>query len=258
MAVKIAVANQKGGTGKTTTSINLGACLAAMDKKVLLVDLDPQGNLSAGLNVVLGDGEPGAYEFLMGRVSPAGVVRNTDFPCLFVVPSHIELAAAEAELMGEIGRQQQLRAALADVDGEYDYIIVDTPPTLGVLSINALAAADEVLIPVQPQAFALAGVRTLLDIVETVRKRVNPSLRRWMVLAAMVDYRRGEDKKMLGKIRESYGDRVFFTEIKTNSKLIEACRNGQPVVMYDRASCGAREYGMLAAEVAGMRGVVAS
>jgi len=112
LAVKIAVANQKGGTGKTTTSINLGACLAAMDKKVLLVDLDPQGNLSAGLNVVLGDGEPGAYEFLMGRVSPAGVVRNTDFPGLFVVPSHIELVAAEAELMGKIGREQQLRVAL--------------------------------------------------------------------------------------------------------------------------------------------------
>jgi len=257
LAVKIAVANQKGGTGKTTTSINLGACLAATGKKVLLVDLDPQGNLSAGMNVVLGDGEPGAYEFLMGRILPADVVRSTGFPGLFVVPSHIELAAAEAELIGEIGREQQLRAALTGVDGEYDYVIIDTPPTLGVLSINALAAADEVLIPVQPQAFALAGVHTLLDIVETVRKRVNPLLKRWMILVAMIDYRRGEDKKMLGKIREKYGNRVLSTEIRVNSKLMEACRNGQPVIMYDRASCGAREYGMLAVEVAGMCGVVA-
>lgn len=243
----IAVANQKGGTGKTTTSINLGACLASLGQKTLLIDLDPQANLTSGLNIVVPEGESTVYELIKGFTG-VDIARKSEIENLYVVPSGIELAAAEAELMGEIGREQQLRSALFELE-EYDYIIIDTAPTLGVLMLNALSAATEVIIPVQAQTFAVAGLKQLLNIILTVQARINPELSKWTVLPTMVDFRRNEDKIILQQIKEQYNENIFESLIRVNSKLIEATRVGQAVSFYDKYSRGAKEYYSLAKEL---------
>lgn len=248
MGRKIAVANQKGGTAKTTTTINLGASLAGTGKKVLLVDLDPQANLSAGLGINLKVDEPGSYELMMEKATAEELIRETDVKGLFVIPSSIMLAAAEAELAGDIGQDRLLKWALKEQVEKYDYIIIDTPPNLGVLSINALGAADEVIIPLKPQAFDIAGVGKLLEILEKVKRRINPDLNDWVLLFTVVDNRRNEDKRMLKEVRDSYQGRVFKSEIRVNSKLIEAARAGVAVRIYDSGSTGAQEYDALARE----------
>lgn len=249
MAKIIAVANQKGGTAKTTTTINLGACLAERGKKVLLVDLDPQANMSRGVSIILNEGERGAYDFITDRCQPLEVVRETSIPNLYVVPSHIDLAGAEAELFGEIGREQQLRVVLGDIQEHFDYIFIDTPPSLGLLMINALSAANQVIIPVQTQTFAVSGLNQLLKTINTVRSKINPYLAGWVVLPTMVDNRRNEDKKVLKEITEQYGDRVLPIAIRVNAKLLEAARQGQVITQYDRNSTGAKEYCSCAEEL---------
>ncbi|ABO49428.1 Cobyrinic acid a,c-diamide synthase [Desulforamulus reducens MI-1] len=249
MAKIIAISNQKGGTGKTTTTINLGACLAERGKKVLLVDLDPQANLSRGLNVVLGEGEPGAYEFIMESCQPWEVIRGTDIQNLYLVPSHIDLAAAETALIGEIGREQQLRAVLGDIQDKFDYILIDTPPSLGLLMINALSSANQVIIPVQSQTFAVSGLKQLLETIGTVKAKINPYLTGWFILPTMVDYRRNEDKRILRDIRDQYGERVLSTVIRINARLLEAVGNGQAITQYDKNSVGAKEYSSCAEEL---------
>lgn len=247
----ITVANQKGGTGKTTTTINLGACLAERGKKVLLVDLDPQANMSQGVNNRLREEEKGAYDFITDRCDPSEVIRATNVPNLYIVPSHIDLAGAETELSGEIGREQQLRAVLGDLkdDYDFDYILIDTPPSLGLLMINALSAANQIIIPVQTQEFAVNGLAQLLKTIDTVRAKINPFLSGWLVLPTMVDYRRNEDKRVLEEITKQYGEKVLPIAIRMNSRLLEAVRKGQVITQYDKNSNGAREYCSCAEEI---------
>ncbi|MCL5780439.1 MAG: AAA family ATPase [Firmicutes bacterium] len=249
MSKIIAISNQKGGTGKTTTTINLGACLSERGKKVLLVDLDPQANLTRGLNVTLNDDEPGAYDFLMENCEPWEAVKKTSIPNLYIVPSHIDLAGAETALIGEIGREQQLRAVLGDIQYQFDYILIDTPPSLGLLMINALSAANQVIIPVQSQTFAVSGLNQLLETIKNVKAKVNPYLTGWVILPTMVDYRRNEDKRVLQEIRKQYGEKVLTSVIRTNARLLEAVRDGQAITQYDKNSVGAKEYSSCADEL---------
>ncbi|MFZ5642501.1 MAG: ParA family protein [Bacillota bacterium] len=249
MAIKIAIANQKGGTAKTTTTINLGASLAGLGERVLVVDLDPQANLSAGLGVKLKGNEPGAYELMMEKATADELIRETDIQGLYLIPTSIMLAAAEAEMAGDIGQDRLLKWALKDQLEKFDYIIIDTPPNLGVLSINALAAADEVIIPLKPQAFDIAGVGKLLEIISKVKRRLNPDLNDWTLLFTVIDYRRNEDKRMIKEVREYYHGKVFKSEIRVNSKLIEATRAGIAARKYDAGSTGALEYDALAREL---------
>lgn len=255
MAKVICVANQKGGTGKTTTAINLGACLADKGRRVLLIDLDPQANLSSGVGVMIQEGELGAYDFIMDECEPWEVIRQTAITNLYVVPSHIDLAGAETTLFGEIGREQQLRTVLYDIQDQFDYIIIDTPPSLGLLMINALSAANQVIIPVQTQAFAVSGMKQLLATIDTVRSKINPQLTGWMVLPTMVDFRRNEDKRMLEEIKTQYGEQVFSTVIRINARLMEAARKGQVIIRYDKNSAGAKEYCNCADELINKEGV---
>ncbi|SFR12554.1 ParA family protein [Desulfoscipio geothermicus] len=246
----IAISNQKGGTGKTTTAINLGASLATSGQKTLVVDLDPQANLTTGIGLPIAEDQLGAYELIMHESSLEEVITKTSVDGLDAVPSSIMLAGAEAKLLGEIGRESQLRSALSrPVIQEYDFVLIDTPPSLGVLMVNALAGADMVIIPSQPQAFALKGLGNLLEIIERVQSRINPNLVEWMVLPTMVDYRRKEDRVNLHKLKEQYAKHVFSSEIRINSKLIEAAARGRAVNLYDKQSTGAKGYLALAKEL---------
>ena len=246
----ITISNQKGGTGKTTTAINLGSSLALAGKKVLLIDFDPQANLSAGIDVQIEEGEPTVYDMVMGKANE-DIILPTKIKGLNILPSSIDLSGAEAELIAEIGREMKLKAALANIikSKTFNYIIIDTPPSLGILLINALSVSTNVIIPVQAQAFAISGIARLIDIITVVQSRINPELTDWMVLPTMVDFRRKEDKLKLEKIQNLYKSNMFKTCIKVNSKLIEASSRGQAINVYDKNSTGAQEYESLAQEL---------
>ena len=246
----ITISNQKGGTGKTTTAINLGSSLVLSGQKVLLIDFDPQANLSAGIDFHVEEGEPTVYDFILGKADE-DIIMPTKISGLHVIPSSIELSSAEVELIAEIGREMKLKAALAKLikNKTFNYIIIDTPPSLGILLINALSAATSVIIPVQAQAFAINGIARLIDIISVVQSRINPDLSDWMVLPTMVDFRRKEDRLMLEKIQELYQNNTFKTCIKVNSKLIEVSKKGQAINVYDKNSTDAQEYESLAQEL---------
>ena len=246
----ITISNQKGGTGKTTTAINLGSSLALSGKKVLLIDFDPQANLSADIDVNVEEGEPTVYDLIMGKANE-DIILPTKIKGLHVIPSSIELSSAEAELIAEIGREMQLKTAIARLikNKTFNYIVIDTPPSLGILLINALSVATNVIIPVQAQAFAISGIARLIDIINVVQSKINPDLLDWMVLPTMVDFRHKEDRLMLEKIQDLYQSNTFKTCIKVNSKLIVASRKGLAINLYDKNSTGAQEYESLAQEL---------
>jgi len=245
----IAVANQKGGVGKTTTAINMSASLAAAEKRVLLVDVDPQGNSTSGVGLERDALERSIYELFTGEVSLPELVVPTVVPHLFVAPSKVDLFGAEIELVAREGRELVLRQALEGVSGEYDYIILDCPPALGLLTLNALTAANSVLIPVQCEYYALEGLSQLLHTLELVRESLNPGLDIEGILLTMHDLRNNLSRQVEDEIRKHFGGKVYKTMIPRNVSLSEAPSFGKPIIMYDIRSKGAQSYLGLAQEV---------
>jgi chromosome partitioning protein len=249
MGTIIAISNQKGGVGKTTTAINLGACLAFAERRVLLVDIDPQGNLTSGVGLkdAVGSGQPTVYETLTAG-HPLTVLPTT-VDQLVLVPANRNLAGAEIELVTLPNRESRLREVLKNVRADYDYILIDTPPSLGLLTLNGLVAADAVLIPLHCEYFALEGIADLVATVRRVRSGLNPSLDILGVLLTMHDERTNLAQQVASDIRGFFREKVFSTAIPRNVKLGEAPSHGMPVILYDVKSKGAEAYLALAKEV---------
>jgi chromosome partitioning protein len=246
----IALCNQKGGVGKTTSTINLGAALAELGRRVLLVDFDPQGALSVGLGVQPHQLDRTAYNLLMERgVSVDDVLLKTSVPGLDLLPSNIDLSAAEVQLVGEVAREQTLKRALAAVIEDYDYVLIDCQPSLGLLTVNALTAADGVIIPLECEFFSLRGVALLIDTVDKVRERLNPDLKLDGILATMYDGRTLHGREVFARVVEAFGDSVFDTVISRTVRFPETTVAGEPITTWASNSSGATAYRNLAREV---------
>lgn len=245
----VAVTNQKGGVGKTTTSVNLGACLAYIGEKVLLVDIDPQGNATSGVGVEKGDVQQCIYDVLVDDVDVKDTIKQSKVENLSIVPATISLAGAEIELVPTISREVRLKKALEKVKDEFDYIIIDCPPSLGLLTINALTASDAVVIPVQCEYYALEGLSQLLSTVRLVQKHLNHDLMIDGVLLTMLDARTNLGIQVIEEVKKYFQDKVYRTIIPRNVRLSEAPSHGEPIIIYDAKSRGAEVYLELAKEV---------
>jgi chromosome partitioning protein len=245
----IAIANQKGGVGKTTTAINLASCLAHSAKKTLVIDMDPQANATTGLGFDVEKVAQSTYEILIQRHPAKDVIQKTMMPQMDLIPAHIRLVGAEIELVGIENREQMFKTAILPLKDDYDYLLIDCPPSLGLLTLNALTAADSVLIPIQCEYYALEGLRQLLNTIRLVQRQLNSELTIEGVLMTMYDSRLNLSNQVVDEVKEYFKDKVFKNVIHRNIKLGEAPSYGKPIIIYDPSSVGSQDYMGLAKEI---------
>ena len=248
MAKIIAVCNQKGGTGKTTTTINLASALAVLEKKILIVDMDPQGNATSGVGINKNEIKESLYDVLIHRISISQGLVKTSFNNLDIIPCNINLTGAEIELVGVLSRETRLKKAIELIKNQYDFIFVDSPPSLGLLTLNALVAADSILVPIQCEFYALEGVSQLLNTIALVKDGLNPDLHIEGVLMTMADFRTNLTNEVINEIKNYFKEKVYKSIIPRNIRLSEAPSFGKPINFYDAASVGSIKYKELAEE----------
>lgn len=248
----ITICNQKGGTGKTTSAINLATYLALAGKKVLLIDLDPQANATSGLGINKYNVKQSIYHILLEELDIKEILQPTAITNLWLAPSNLDLTGAEVELVGTLGREYRLKKGLLKEKGNFDFMIIDSPPSLGLLTINALCAADSVLIPVQCEYYALEGLTQLVNTINLVKNNLNPELIIEGALLTMADYRTNLTKEVIQEARNYFKDKVYKTVIPRNIRVTEAPSFGQPIALYDKESIGAQKYAELTQEILGL------
>ena len=249
MSKIIVIANQKGGVGKTTTAVNLAACMAVTEVSTLIIDMDPQSNATSGLGIELSYSEPSIYDVLVNDTEENDVIRKSELPLLDILPSSAKLVGAEIELVPALARETILKGALDSINGEYEYVFIDCPPSLGLLTLNSLTAADSVLVTVQCEYFALEGLSQLLNTIRLVQKSLNSRLEIEGFLITMFDGRLNLSRQVADEVREYFKEKVFKTVINRNVKLGEAPSYGKPIILYDAVSTGASNYMNLVREM---------
>jgi len=249
----IAICNQKGGVGKTTTAINLAVYLAFSGKRILLIDIDPQGNATSGLGINKHDIKASIYDLIIDEIDPKPIIISTGIKDLSLIPSTLSLTGAEVELVGIMGREYRLKKAISSLLVDYDFILIDCPPSLGLLTVNALAAADSVLIPIQCEYYALEGLSQLVNTVRLVKDNINSNLEIEGVLLTMADYRTNLTNEVINEVRKFFEGKVYKTVIPRNIRLTEAPGFGKPIALYDKNSIGAQRYQEFANELLGVK-----